>query len=805
MTRSRKRKLNRRSPALAGLQIASTLLAGTGSALAQQAAPPADSQVLEEIVVTAQKRSENLQAVPISVEVLDGKHLEELHISDFDSVAMYLPSVSFQTLGPSQAEIYFRGVTNGSDGLKVGSSPMVGVYLDEQPVTTIGTSLDIHVYDMERIEALAGPQGTLFGASSMAGTIRYITNKPDPSATYAGYDLTAINVAHGGNGEIAEGFVNFALGEHAAIRLVGYSERDPGYIDNVAGPAETYPTSGVPRDNTQYQRSDYNNVGTEGGRAALKLELGDHWTILPSVIYQKQGANGSFAYEQNLGYLNVATYEPMRNDDQWYQAALTVQGKIADLDLVYSGAYMRRTINNVVDYSDYSYAYDSYYDNAGTPQAFGDQFENAAGQPISPAQKLVSYDLLSYRTHELRLSSDPKQPFRYVVGAFYEDQGDNDQYRYLVSDLAPDLSITGQPGVHYQNTIVRRDVNRAVFTDMSYDFSPYWTLTAGVRVFDYQSEATGFFGFNGNPVGEPFYAVGEAMCVPLPTVATANATEPCQNVNARNRGANYTDRLTLSHKLSVDQMVYATYSTGYRQGGFNRNPFVAGYQPDFLTNYELGWKTSWAQHTLRFNGAVFREDWKDPQYGVSGPYSITQIVNAGAARTEGVESSLEWLIVPGVTLMGSGTYLWQHDLTEDACIDASPFANCGGPANVSAPAGTRMPVAPSLKANLTLRYEFTLGRLLANVQGGGVYEGGSRSVLPVADEAVLGPMPAYTTYNLSAGLGHNSWTTTLSASNLFDSHGEVSRYLQCNSAFCTTPYIIPLKPRTLMLQFGQRF
>src|SRR6202167_5960252 len=228
MTRSRRRKLNRNSPGLAGWQLASALLGGTGVAIAQQAPPvAAEPQGLEEIVVTAQKRSENLQDVPISVEALDAKRLEELHVTDFDSVAKYLPSVSFQTLGPSQAQIYFRGVTNGSDGLKVGSSAMVGVYLDEQPVTTIGNALDIHVYDMERIEALAGPQGTLFGASSMAGIVRYITNKPDPSHTYGGYDISGIDTAHGGTGDKLEGFINLALLDNVAIRLVGYSERDP--------------------------------------------------------------------------------------------------------------------------------------------------------------------------------------------------------------------------------------------------------------------------------------------------------------------------------------------------------------------------------------------------------------------------------------------------------------------------------------------------------------------------------------------------------------------------------------------------
>jgi len=288
MTRSRKRKLKRMGPGFAGVHLASTLLAGAPAAYAQQAGSQGtEAPVLEEVVVTAEKRSENLQSVPISVEALDAKRLEELHVTDFDSVAKYLPSVSFQTLGPSQAQIYFRGVTNGSDGLKVGSSAMVGVYLDEQPVTTIGNALDIHVYDMERIEALAGPQGTLFGASSMAGTVRYITNKPDPTHTYGGYDISGIDVAHGGNGDKLEGFINLALRDNVAIRLVGYSERDPGYINNVAGPpGEVYPTSGVVRENTQYQKTDYNNVGTQGGRAALKVDFADTWSILPSVIYQ---------------------------------------------------------------------------------------------------------------------------------------------------------------------------------------------------------------------------------------------------------------------------------------------------------------------------------------------------------------------------------------------------------------------------------------------------------------------------------------------------------------------------------------
>jgi len=799
MTRSRKRKLRRIGARLAGMQLASTLLGGTTTSYAQQLdTADNDATQLAEVVVTAEKRSENLQSVPISVEALDAKRLEDLHVTDFDSVAKYLPSVSFQTLGPSQAQIYFRGITNGSDGLEVGSSSMVGVYLDEQPVTTIGNSLDIHVYDMERIEALAGPQGTLYGASSMAGTVRYITNKPDTSHTYGGYDVTGIRMTHGGGGDKFEGFFNLAINDWAAIRLVGFSERDPGYINNVAGPpGEVYPTSGVPRDNTQFRRNDYNNVGTEGGRAALKVDLNDRWTVTPSVIYQKQGANGSFAYEQNLGFLNVATYEPMRNDDQWYQAALTIQGKIGNFDLTYSGGYMRRTINNVIDYSDYSYAYDTYY--AATPAYFGDEFLNNAGRPISPSQTLVSYDLLSKRTHELRVASPQDARFRFVLGAFYEEQGDVDLYRYYVTGLADTLSITGQPGVHYENAITRRDVDRAIFTDLTYDLTSALTLTAGVRLFGYESKAAGFFGFNG------LYSVGESLCAVAPTPATAGPTAPCQNVNAITSHGHYTDKVTLSYKLAPEKLLYATYSTGFRQGGFNRNPFVPPYAPDYLSNYEAGWKTAWAGHTVIFNGALFLENWRDAQFGVNGPFAITQIINAGGARTEGVESSLEWLVQPGLTLTTSGTYLWKHNLTQDACVAFSDAPHCGSPDNLAAPSGTQMPVSPSLKANASLRYEFNIAGLKANVQGAGVYQTSARSLLPVADEAVLGPLPSYGTFDLSGGIAKNSWTASLNIENLFDGHGQISRYLDCSSAFCTTPYIVPVRPRTYMLQFGQRF
>src|SRR5262249_34300312 len=153
----------------------------------------------------------NIQSVPISVQALGTAKLEELNVQSFDDYVKYLPSVSYQTLGPGFARIYMRGVSSGGDGNHSRSLPRGGVYLAEQPVPTMQGPLDIHIYDIARVESLAGPQGTLFGASSEAGTLRIITNKPDPSGFKAGYDLEGNQIQHGGPGGIVEGFANIPI------------------------------------------------------------------------------------------------------------------------------------------------------------------------------------------------------------------------------------------------------------------------------------------------------------------------------------------------------------------------------------------------------------------------------------------------------------------------------------------------------------------------------------------------------------------------------------------------------------------
>src|SRR5688500_7148983 len=196
-----------------------------------------------------------------------------------------------------------RVIATSVNGQAKTAQPSVGMYLDEQPITTIQGALDVHIYDIARVEALAGPQGTLYGASSQSGTIRIITNKPDTQKFSAGYDIEG-NMLDGETGYVAEGFANLPLGSNAAIRLVGWSKHDAGYIDNVARD-RVYPTAGITINNADRADEDYNGVDTHGARAALRVDLNDSWTITPAVMHQQQDSKGAFAFDPSVGDLKV--------------------------------------------------------------------------------------------------------------------------------------------------------------------------------------------------------------------------------------------------------------------------------------------------------------------------------------------------------------------------------------------------------------------------------------------------------------------------------------------------------------------
>jgi iron complex outermembrane recepter protein len=801
VTRSRLRKLRRIQAKQAGSRakqllwraapVASALLGCIPAARAADDQPEAVG--LAEVVVTAQKRTENLQDVPVSIQAFGTEKLEQMNVSSFDDYAKMIPSLSFQNDGgPSFEHTYMRGVVSGGDGNHSGSQPSVGMYLDEQPVTTIDGNLNLHIYDVQRIEALSGPQGTLYGASSESGTIRIITNKPDPKAFAAGYDLEGNTVDHGGQGYKFEGFINIPLTDIAAVRLVGWDEKDAGYIDNVHG-TTTYPSGPFTNDNAAAVRKNFNDVETKGGRAALKVDLNDNWTILPQFMGQVTDTNGNFAYNPAVGPLETVKFLPEYAHDSWVQSALTIEGKIADFDLVYTGAYLTRNTHEAEDYTDYSLAYDSY----------GSYFFNNAGQQINPTQYIVGRDHYTKTSNELRVSSPQTWPVRFTAGGFLQRQVHDILQDYQVAGLADSISVPGWPGTVWLTDEVRTDRDQAAFTELSWDIVSNLTLNAGIRYYTFDNTLSGYYGFSQN------FVFGSSEGVATCFNSTPFRGAPCSDLNGRSTGSGNTPKINLTYKFDNTKMVYATWSKGFRPGGVNRNGggTEPPYKPDYLTNYELGWKTTWLDNSLRWNGAIFDEKWKDFQFAFLGPNALTIIANAGNAEIRGGETDLEWAVTRSFTLSGALSIL-DAKLTQDYCEDpGGPDCNLAAGNESFAPNGTRLPITPKVKGNITARYNFPVFQYAGYVQGSTEYVGSRTTDLRTLAAQELGQMPAYAVVDFAAGMTIKNMTAELYVTNAFDRLAVIDRYAECDALTCgpINVYSVPNQPRTIGLRFGQRF
>ncbi|MBV9883117.1 MAG: TonB-dependent receptor, partial [Sphingomonadaceae bacterium] len=578
------------------------MLCTSGAAFAQPAQPaqPAPAapaaQPAEDnsdvIIVTAQKRSENLQNVPISIQAIGTQQLEDLNVANFQDYTRLMPSISYQTFQPGTTNVYIRGVASGGDGNHSGSLPSVGVYLDEQPVTTIGGTLDVHIYDIARIEVLRGPQGTLYGASSEAGTIRIISNRPDPHHFSGGLDGELNTVRHGGVGGSLEGYVNAPLGGSAALRIVGWYQHDAGYIDNIPGTRSFLPRpGGITVNNSTLVQNNYNDVDTVGGRAALGIDLAEHWTATLSLLGQDQHSHGSFGYDPNLGTLQVQRFYPERDHDRFAQAALTIEGRLGNFDITYAGAYLDRRIHTSNDYTDYAEAYDSLYAGAGGLAGYF-YFSDNAGRTIDPSQHIIGRDHFTKMSHELRIASPAENSVRFVGGLFYQRQFHFIHQDYQVTNLASALSVNGLPGTLWLTQQDRVDRDYAAFGELSVDVVPTLTLTGGLRAYRYDNSLIGFFGFGRNPAGPPFNAAGSSRTGVAACYTTTGAQlrdnpggtllpaavpgSPCTDLAVFSGGTltpksttgnGITFRANATWHITPDQMVYATVSSGFRPGG----------------------------------------------------------------------------------------------------------------------------------------------------------------------------------------------------------------------------------------------
>jgi iron complex outermembrane recepter protein len=861
MTRSRRRKiardqaLNPRRIVRKGIPVASALLAAMPAAFAQNApqaqAPAETTGGLEEVVVTAEKRVENLQNVPISVQVFDATKLDQLGIVNLDDYVKYAPSVSYvrgQGEGsngqPGDSHIYIRGVVSGGDGNHSGSQPSVGVYLDEQPVTTIDGTPDVHIYDVQRIEVLEGPQGTLFGASSESGTVRIITNKPDASHFSAGYDVQGNQVTDGGTGWEAEGFVNIPLTSSAAIRLVGWAEHDAGYISNVAGSnpsaciengVRTFPTwagqtpnpTGCPTvapvgagaiSNATSVAANYNTVDIRGGRGALKIDLGDNWTVTPTILAQSTNTEGFFGYDPGVGDLQVVHFGPENSSDSWYQAALTIEGKVNNFDIVYAGGYFKRETASIGEYSDYS----EFYDRVFGSGAF---WVGNNGNPIMPQEFVDGGGYFEKWSHELRVSTPEDEPVKATVGLFVQRQLHNIWQLYTMpgfdysnvgignpNGFATALSIPNFPDAIWLTDEQRVDRDQAAFAQVAWDINSQWSVTGGLRYYKYDNSLEGFFGYGAGYSS----STGQAACF-APAIPAGIPGAPCENFSKEVTDSGTVPRVNVTYKIAPDAMVYATYSKGFRPGGVNRVIGAQPYAADYLTNYEFGWKVQSSDHRVRWNGSLFWEDWKNFQFSFLVPPSITAIANGGNARIKGLENELDFVPTDHLFLSTNLTLL-DPVLTQNYC-GVSGITQCAGQVTATsaflpggqwigplAPTGTNLPVVPKFKGNIVARYTWgAVNDMAPYAQAAYVYQSQTSPQLQGDIDQILGMMPAYGILDLAAGVHINNFTVEMFCQNAGDKRAQLSRFANTNPLNDNQVYILPATPRTIGIKFSQRF
>jgi outer membrane receptor protein involved in Fe transport len=875
------------TPFLIGGQApAQAVLASAAAAAAVADPAPAADNALGEIVVTATRKAESIQKVPISIQALGAEKLEQHQVKGLSDFAALLPSVSFAGIGPGRNTAYFRGIVPAG-----GNYASVGYYLDDIPITGIGVP-DIHVYDMERIEALSGPQGTLYGAGSLAGTIRFITNKPKIGEFQAGYNVEGNKYGKGGYGGQGEAFINIPVSDTIAVRAMGYYRHDGGYIDNTPnngkfnnGKSSTLslgdenPATSYTLSNAAIAKDNYNPIYEYGGRLQALWEMAPGWSITPEITAQRQIAYGYFGYDPRVGDLQVHDYDLTRQDDKWFQAALAIHGHIGDFDLVSATGYFKRKTKLRNDYTYYTVTYDGFgsgyenylqfFDKGGCT---GSGATLKCSTLINPTQYYHSTINRDKFTQEVRLSTPKTWPFDVTLGGFYQYQKQENNVYYAIHGLDQIAGYTksgggdsnpagfgipvsqggtmvlGSPAVK-QDGFYISETNQyyhdeAVFAEGHYNITPKLKLTGGIRYFwtDYST-----LGFNGvaasatNTTTSYDVQTGKYGCtLPLPAqrLQCLNSNYLAADEVGRYKENGETHKVALNWDFAPSKMVYVNYSTGFRPGGFNRplriRSVVDGvavskvvtvqpFKSEKLTNYELGFKTTW-NGIFRFNAAIYYEEWNNIQYTVvvAGAQGAGMTGNAGKAQVKGAEYDAD-LLLGKITLSTSGAYNdarlkgnfcnFVADFTSgsiaqlSSCTLGATVAGTSPPTpQVAAADGTRLPRQPKFKGTTSIRYDTDLGGYRAYLQGAALYQTGATQDLNVFNNQLLGNTPGFVSFDFSAGIKKNNWTVDVFLQNAFDKRGQLTKNTFCSITFCSdSSRTFVIKPQFFGIRFGQRF
>jgi iron complex outermembrane receptor protein len=740
-----------------------------------------DDDAIDEIIVTAQKRATSLQEVPFSIAALSGDDIKQSGATNIVELARNVPGLYIADLGPGQSQVAIRGISAGQvirD--QPGVKESVGIYLDESPISVALFTPDLDLFDLDRVEVLRGPQGTLFGAGSSSGTVRYITAQPDIGEFGGAVDVTFEGASDGEYGGSLRGVLNAPLGESAAMRVVGYHSELPGFIDSV------YPG--------RARREDVNSGTRSGGRLAFRFEPTENVSITPRIVYQKIDTEGFPRIDvYNLLGNTLTTTQPQVDpgqrgqvtqlgeslNDEFMMGDLKLEFGFGDIGLTSVTTYIDRKVNVVRDATQLT--------GSVTKSPIG--LSDADARLDSPLHDDTDMQVFS---QEIRLGSTGEGAFQWVAGAFYQ-QADRNYGQTLPTpgydDLigAPSSLFSAPPDTPFFSRLSYDFKQMAVFGEATYRFNPQWALTGGLRYYDFEEDR--LLTFAG-------VFVDPAIHIDDPGSTSSDGVSP---------------RVILAFSPSREVQFTAQVARGFRLGGIN-DPLNEGlctvgdletyggnptWDDEKVTNYEIGAKTRTNEGRVTFNASVFLSDIDGLQAVADAGSCSSRIILNAQARSQGAEVELFVRPTQNWDLGLSATYA-DTKITESQ-TDGSGAIIAG------IREGNRLPTSPELQAAATVAYNFAMGASLESyVRFTTVYVGDSYTQLadqepgfgiitnvgtPPAGSAALidlGGIPANTTVsfdpnlpsyeigNLRWGIKADRWEASVFINNIWDERAFLS-------------------------------
>ena len=738
------------------------IVTSVAAALGLTGAPIAIGQEasLEEIIVTARQRAESSQDVPMMIQTLSGEDVQKQGITTLEDFSRFVGSLNIQTTTPGQNTIVFRGVSDGGGFLV---DPTAAIYLDEQAMSMTSMAPDIYPVDIARVEALAGPQSTLFGASSQTGTIRVITNKPDPSEFSGNVGFGFNTVSDGDTGYDLDATINVPLVEDKlALRMSAFSAEDGGFIDSVLGTTVVDPYSGAGglKTNARDVEDDLNSVKWKGARAQVRWLMSDDWTTTLSAAYQDIDAEGFSDMDETVGDLRTVKFYDEFRTDEWQQTSLVIEGDLGFAQLTVAASYYDRETFYQHDTQSYA-AYFMY--------VFGAYYATYDFGP-DPIGYLTNDQVNESKTIEARLSSSGDR-VDWTAGVFYMDSDEYWAFYSYVDDyeLSPAWAAWTGYAAYYGITIPPTDAwwfsdqgttreDKAVFGEIDFKITDRLSLLLGGRW--YEVDRTIFYN-NDKPKGY---------------VATAET-----NRQASDDG--FLPKYGLSYNVTDDVLIYGLYSEGYRVGGTNRGRGIptlpVAYESDIIENTEIGLKSTLMDGKLQVNATIYDMEWKDMQLEVTDPsFAIGQpwqavVANLGDAEVKGYDIDITGLINENLQFGLNITKI------RDAFVSPSALTYPddrfeGGQASLGLNAKSDLPMFADTSYSLYLEYS---GKM--SLFGGGdgfvrVQHSHNGDSLNQLDDSSNAPRQTQGDYNITdivLGYEFGDWRAQLSLNNISDERG----------------------------------